>query len=242
MRRIGIERSPETLREEIVRYLREHPNDLEGFPLELFAGQGWAEYLAEMNKDGTYGDHITLQAASNIFNAQITVHSSLRVEATTMISPFTEVGVTNFNLGHFAEGQGEHYVCLEVEENAAENISNGKQENQEVLNEDENKTEKAEENNNKRENKTNGGANQEDIYENPNDNDHQQRMSKKTRSISSGLSLRAIVDARYLRCPSGRESSIVAFRAPLGWWPSSMVFLCPPYTMLCCFNNVSGYE
>ena len=68
LRRTGIERSPEMLRKESVRYLREHPNDLEGFPLELFAGQGWAEYLAEMNKDGTYGDHITLQAALNIFN------------------------------------------------------------------------------------------------------------------------------------------------------------------------------
>ena len=189
LRRIGIERSPETLRKEIVRYLREHPNDLEGFPLELFAGQGWAQYLPEMNKDGTYGDHITLQATSNIFNVQITVHSSLRVEATTMISPFTEVGVTNFNLAHFAEGQGEHYMCLGVEENAAENISNDKQENQEVSNEDENKTEKAEENNNKRENKTNGGANREDqrvkegIFENPNDNDHRQRRSKETSSL-----------------------------------------------------------
>ena len=118
-----MERSPETLRKEIVRYLREHRNDLEGFPLEIFAGQGWAEYLAEMNKDGTYRDHITL-------------HSFLGVEATTMISPFSEVEVTNFNLGHFAKGQGEHYVCLEVEENAVENCSNDKQENQEVLNED----------------------------------------------------------------------------------------------------------
>ena len=157
--------------------------------MELFAGQGWAEYLAEMNKDGTYGDHITLQAASNIFSAQITVHSSLGVEATTMISPFTEVGVTNFNLGHFAEGQGEHYVCLEVEENAAENCSNDKEENQEVLNEDEDEMEKAEENNSKRENKTNGGENTEDqrvregLYENPNDNDHQQRRSKETSSF-----------------------------------------------------------
>ena len=79
-----------------------------------------------------------------------------------MISPFTKVGVTNFNLGHFAEGQGEHYVCLEVEENPAENCSNDKQENQEVWNEDENGTEKAEENNSKRENKTNGRSNRED--------------------------------------------------------------------------------
>ena len=189
LRRIGIEQSSETLRKEIGRYLREHPNDLEGFPLELFAGQGWAEYFAEMNKDGTYGDHITLQAASNIFNIQITVHSSLAVEATPMISPFTEVGVTNFNLGHFAEGQGEHYVCLEVEENAAENCSNDRQEKQEVLNEDENETEKAEEKNGKGENKRNGGGNREDervkegIYENPNDNGHQQRRSKETCSF-----------------------------------------------------------
>ena len=34
-------------------------------------------------------------------------------------------------------------MCLEVEENAAENCSNDKQENQEVLNEDENESEKA---------------------------------------------------------------------------------------------------
>lgn len=157
--------------------------------MELFAGQGWAEYLAEMNKDGTFRDHITLQAASNIFNVEITVHSSLGVGATTMISPFTEVGVTNFNLRHFAEGQGEHYVCLEVEENAAENCSKDKQENQEVCNEDENDMEKADENNGKRENKTNGGASREDqtakegIYENQNDNDHQQRRSKETCSF-----------------------------------------------------------
>ena len=190
LRRIGIERSPETLRKQIVRYLREHPNDLEGIPLELFAVQGWAEYLAEMNKDGTYGDHIyTLQAASNIFNVQISVHSSLGVEATTMISPFTEVGVTNFNLGHFAEGQGEHYVCLEVEENAAENCSSDQQENQELLNEGENETEKAKDNNDKRENKTNGVANRQDqrvkegISENSNDNGHQQRRSKETSSF-----------------------------------------------------------
>lgn len=53
-RRIGIERSPETLRKEIIRYLRKNTNGPDGFPLELFAGQGWAEYLSEMNKDGTY--------------------------------------------------------------------------------------------------------------------------------------------------------------------------------------------
>ena len=50
------------------------------------------------------------------------------MEANTIISPFTVVGV-DLNLGHFAEGQGKHYVCLEEEDNAAENCSNEMQEN-----------------------------------------------------------------------------------------------------------------
>ena len=48
--------------------------------------------LAEMNKEGTYGDHITLQAASNIFNVQITVHSSLGVVANTVIQDTLQKG------------------------------------------------------------------------------------------------------------------------------------------------------
>ena len=184
LRSIGIERSPETLRREIVKYLRENPNDSEGFPLELFAGQGWADYLAEMNKEGTYGDHITLQAASNIFNVQITVHSSLSVVTNTVIQPFTGAGVAHFNLGHFAEGQGEHYVCLEVEENDDENCPNEIQEHQEVCNEED----KVGENNDQRENKTSGKTNREDqtatedacdgIYENQNDNNNHQSRRK----------------------------------------------------------------
>ena len=83
-----------------------------------------------MNKDGTYGDLITLRAASDIFSVQRTVQSFLGVEANTIISPFTGVGVANFNLGHFGKGQREQYVCVEVEENAAESCTNEMQENQ----------------------------------------------------------------------------------------------------------------
>ena len=140
--------------------------------------------LAEMNKEGTYGDHITLQAASNIFNVQITVHSSLSVVTNTVIQPFTGAGVAHFNLGHFAEGQGEHYVCLEVEENDDENCPNEIQEHQEVCNEED----KVGENNDQRENKTSGKTNREDqtatedacdgIYENQNDNNNHQSRRK----------------------------------------------------------------
>ena len=96
--------------------MRENPSDFHGFPLELYAGQAWSHYLAEMIEEGTYGDQITLQAASNLFNVQLTIHSSLGLEGNTIISLFTGVPVANFHLGHFAEGEGEHYVCLEVED------------------------------------------------------------------------------------------------------------------------------
>lgn len=96
--------------------MRENPSDFHGFPLELYAGQAWSHYLAEMIEEGTYGDQITLQAASNLFNVQLSIHSSLGVEGNTIISPFTGVPVANFRPGHLAEGEGEHYVCLEVED------------------------------------------------------------------------------------------------------------------------------
>ena len=41
--------------------------------MELFAGIPWSQYLAEMARDGTYGDEITLRAISNMFNVEIVV-------------------------------------------------------------------------------------------------------------------------------------------------------------------------
>ena len=47
LNRLGIHRSPEKVREEIVEYLENNPTDTEGFPLELYAGVGvpWSQYL-----------------------------------------------------------------------------------------------------------------------------------------------------------------------------------------------------
>ena len=161
LRSIGIERSPETLRREILKYLRENPNDLEGFPLELFAG---------------CLEHFQCSNNCSFFPR-------------CGVQPVTGAGVAHFNLGHFAEGQGEHYLCLEVEENDDENCPNEIQENQEVCNEEENETDKAGENNDHRENKTNGKTNREDqtateeacdgTYENQNDNNNQQSRSRE---------------------------------------------------------------
>ena len=110
------------------------------------------------------------------------------MEANTIISPFTGVGVANFNLGHFAEGQREQYVCLEVEENAAESCANEMQENQKYGMKKKTKRRKRKKIMTNEKTKTNGGANREDqtakeggcdgIYENQNQNDNQQSRSE----------------------------------------------------------------
>ena len=80
LQRIGVHRSPQSLREEIVRDLQENPDNIEGIPLELYAAVPWETYLSQMVKDGTYGDHITLQAAANIYAVKINLVSTLGVE------------------------------------------------------------------------------------------------------------------------------------------------------------------
>lgn len=123
LRSIGVERSSETLRRVIVRYLQQNPNDLEGFPLELSVGQSWSDYLDQMIQDGTRADHITLQTAPNLYNVQFIVYSSLGVEATTIIYPIIGVAVATFHLRHFAEGEGEHYVCFEEHDKVIESTA-----------------------------------------------------------------------------------------------------------------------
>ena len=113
LHRLGIHRSPETVREEIVKYLTNNPNDSEGMPLELFVATPLAEYLHSMAKNGTYGDQITLQAAADLYNIEIVVVSTLGPDATAVISPFSSIPTARVQLGHYAENHGEHYICVE---------------------------------------------------------------------------------------------------------------------------------
>ena len=65
-----------------------------------------------MARNGTSGDHLTLQAAADVFNIQIVVYSTLGTLATQTISPMNGCPIATFYVGHFAEGAEEHYVCL----------------------------------------------------------------------------------------------------------------------------------
>ena len=109
---VGIYRSNETLRREVVQYLSDNPNAVDGSPLELFAAMPWSEYLNTMAQNSTYGDQLTLQAMANLYLVEIIVVSSLGPEGRTVISPQNCEPVARVFLGHFSEDEGIHYVCL----------------------------------------------------------------------------------------------------------------------------------
>ena len=98
LNRLGIHRSPEKVREEIVEYLGNNPTDTEGLPLELYAVP-WSQYLQSMATDGTYGNQITLQAAADLYNIEVLVVSTLGYNATTLISPTASIPNARVQLG-----------------------------------------------------------------------------------------------------------------------------------------------
>lgn len=111
---LGILRSPETLRDEIVEYLESNPLDHDGFPLlELVPEcETWGDYLLYMMQNQTFGDQLTLYAAANLYNVNVRVISSLGVGADHTFSLSSSIPLTTVYLGHFAENHGEHYVSL----------------------------------------------------------------------------------------------------------------------------------
>ena len=70
-----------------------------------------------MSHNDAYGEHITLQAMANVCSVELVVISSLGPGAQTIISPQNSEPIASFTLGHFAENDSTHYVCLRVPEN-----------------------------------------------------------------------------------------------------------------------------
>ncbi|XP_060607604.1 glycosyltransferase-like protein gnt13 [Ruditapes philippinarum] len=83
--------------------------------------------LFRIGQNAEYGDHITLQAITNIYNAQILVVSTLNSRTTLIIPNGLPDGEVNENLpmivlGHYPEGEGEHYVALSYDKKIVRNI------------------------------------------------------------------------------------------------------------------------
>ena len=70
---IGIHHSNQTTREEIVRYLDNNPCAVDGAPLQNFTDLPWPTCLSSMFQKGTFADHITLQAASDLYNVEFQI-------------------------------------------------------------------------------------------------------------------------------------------------------------------------
>ncbi|XP_063439788.1 uncharacterized protein LOC134721036 [Mytilus trossulus] len=102
----------DTLRSKSVEYLRENPCQEDGSHLMCFLStESWEEYLIRMNRDGEWGDHMILNAITEVIGRTVTVLNNS--ESVTHLFPHTvslsdEVTLDSVYLGHV----GMHYVSL----------------------------------------------------------------------------------------------------------------------------------
>ena len=96
----------------------------DGYPYANFYSDSlsWEERLERMYQPGTWGDHITLLAAANLYKIKIHVISSV-VGSMTPIKPLTESDRNpphEIKLGHISEI---HYVSLIPKGTVGQNVS-----------------------------------------------------------------------------------------------------------------------
>lgn len=66
--------SPKSLRQACVEHLRSNPNSEDGTHFEMFMdGESWSDYLNRMSQEGQWGDHLVLQAISQVGNIGVVV-------------------------------------------------------------------------------------------------------------------------------------------------------------------------
>jgi len=109
----GIKISHGELRQSIVQYLRKKPKLPDGTDLFNFINgyQSWADYLINMEQDGTWGDHVILYATANCYKTYIDVISSQSNHRDLTIRPDGDVISTNpLVLGRVHKV---HYVSLQ---------------------------------------------------------------------------------------------------------------------------------
>ena len=125
---MGKQGNAATLRQEVIGYLDSQValgNNEQGIPWHRFLAESRGHYLHRMSLDREFGDHLTLQAISELYNIQIIVVSTLN-HGTTLIRPDGSSSVSDslcsVVLGHFHEGNGDHYVCLDANRDDIQDI------------------------------------------------------------------------------------------------------------------------
>ncbi len=114
----GLHLSSSDLRQQVVNYLYSNAERLN--LINFVPHQNVTIYLQKMSVNGTYGDHLTLMGMANLYNVQFVIYSSLGIAGRRIISNNIESklipSVPIIYLGHYAETEGEHYVCIKVNE------------------------------------------------------------------------------------------------------------------------------
>ncbi|CAC5370178.1 unnamed protein product [Mytilus coruscus] len=129
LQRLGIYRSAETLRREVITYLGQTSRLGSADNRVLWSNmiiESRSDYLLRMARDTEFGDQITLQAMSDMFNVQIVIVSTLN-HGTTLLRPDGSNIITRhlpfITIGHYPEGHGEHYLSLTYNHNAVRRIA-----------------------------------------------------------------------------------------------------------------------
>jgi hypothetical protein len=87
------------VRQEVVKQLREHRDKYSGFVV----GSSYEEYLEEMSKPFTWGDHLTLVACSDLFGTTVMVVTSYEDSHVIKIKPEKETSNRVLWLSFYAE-------------------------------------------------------------------------------------------------------------------------------------------
>jgi hypothetical protein len=111
-------RSPEHhkfVRDSVVKQLTETPDAYSGYvPMQ------YDDYLENMAKNGEWGDHVTLQAASDYYGVKISLITSFKDTCFIEIVPKQHKSKREIHLSFWAEV---HYNSIYPLENAAEEQS-----------------------------------------------------------------------------------------------------------------------
>ena len=66
-----------------------------------------------MARHTTYADNIVIAAVAHVFNLRVVIFSSLRPEYDRIVQPEFKNPNRTVTIGHYGEGSGLHYVCID---------------------------------------------------------------------------------------------------------------------------------
>ncbi|XP_077863608.1 uncharacterized protein LOC144347817 [Saccoglossus kowalevskii] len=114
------------LRQQVVQYMIDHPLTEDGINRKHQIVGNWRQYIKKMKKDGTWADHVCVQATSEMLKIPIHIVTSASPESDKfdiIFSPKNCIPNCKLLLGHISEN---HYISLDVAEVNLEKVASEK--------------------------------------------------------------------------------------------------------------------